>query len=287
MKPIYERLIGSLDEGFLVKEIHGKACNCPWHCHMETELVLVLRSQGYRIVGDNIQSLQRGDLVLLGPNLPHAYQHTDRLSARRPPAHCVLLQFEERLWSNPLELPTMAPVRRLLRRAANGLQIVDPTRKRIMAMLLEMLKLRGVRRITTFLMMLDVLAQSRSCRAIASPGFAAPSTSHEQERIGRVCQFIDENCHRPFRLREAAKLAHMSEGAFSRFFRSHTGRTFPAFVNDLRIGRACRLLTETEMNITEIALSCGYRNISNFNRQFLELKGVSPCEFRRQMGESG
>ena len=79
----------------------------------------------------------------------------------------------------------------------------------------------------------------------------------------------------------------MSEGAFSRFFRTHIGKTFPAFVNDLRIGRACRLLAETEMNVTEIALLCGYRNLSNFNRQFLQLKKGSPSDFRRQMRHSG
>ncbi len=284
MKPIYEKLIGCPDEGFLVKEIHGDACNCPWHCHTEVELVLVLQSQGYRIVGDNIRSLQRGDLVLLGPNLPHAYQHKDRLSVRQPPAHCILLQFEKRLWSSLLELPAMAAVRRLLLRAASGLHIMDPAREQVAAMLLEMLKLRGLRRIATFITVLDALAQSRSCKTIASPGFTTSLTSYEQERIGRICQFIDENYHRSLRLCEVARLTHMSEGAFSRFFRSHMGKTFPAFVNDLRIGRACRLLAETELNVTEIALSCGYRNISNFNRQFLQLKKASPSEFRRRMG---
>ena len=147
MKPLYEKLIGCPDEGFIVKEIHGDACNCPWHCHAELEMVLVLQSQGYRIVGDNIRSLQRGDLVLLGPNLPHAYQHTDRISARPRAAHCVLLQFEERLWSGVLELPAMDGVQRLLQRAVRGLHVMDPTRKQVVAMLGEMLKLRGPRRI--------------------------------------------------------------------------------------------------------------------------------------------
>ena len=121
-----------------------------------------------------------GDLVLLGPSLPHAYQHKDRLSARQPPAHCVLLQFEERLWCGVLELPAMASVRRLLARAANGLHVTDPTRRQVAAMLLEMLKLRGPRRIAAFLAVLDALAQSRSCKTIASPGFTASLSSYGQ-----------------------------------------------------------------------------------------------------------
>ena len=115
MKPIYEKLIGCPDEGFIVKEIHGIACNCPWHCHPEVELVLVQESQGYRIVGDDIQSLQRGDLVLLGPNLPHAYQHAGPIAVSPRAAHCILLQFEERLWSGLLKLPAMAPCASLAR----------------------------------------------------------------------------------------------------------------------------------------------------------------------------
>jgi AraC-like DNA-binding protein len=287
MKPIYEKLIGCPDEGFLVKEIRGDACNCPWHCHTEVELILVLQSQGYRIVGDNTHSLQRGDLVLLGPNLPHAYQHTDRLSAGPSQAHCVLLQFEERIWSNLMELPALVPMQRLLARAANGLHVTGAARKQVASMLQEMLRIRGVRRIALFLTLLDTLAQSRSCKTIASPGFTTPITSREQERIGRICQFIDENYHRPIRLAEVARLAHVSEGAFSRFFRSHMGKTFPAFVNDLRIGRACRWLAETEMSMTEIALSSGFQNISNFNRQFLRLRKVSPSKFRQRIRRHG
>jgi len=75
----------------------------------------------------------------------------------------------------------------------------------------------------------------------------------------------------------------LSEGAFSRFFRGHTGKTFPQFLNELRIGRACSLLMEGDLNVTEIAYECGFANLSNFNRQFLRLKGLSPREFRAQL----
>jgi AraC-like DNA-binding protein len=51
-------------------------------------------------------------------------------------------------------------------------------------------------------------------------------------------------------------------------------------VNELRIGRACSLLMEDDLNITEVAYECGFTNLSNFNRQFLKLKGLSPCKFR-------
>lgn len=287
MKPIYEKLVSCPDEGFLVKELRGEECNCAWHCHAEVELILVLRSQGYRIVGDTIQSLRCGDLVLLGPNLPHVYQHTDRRTARPAEAHCLLLQFESRVWSGLLDLPAMAAVRRLLERSAQGLLVADPTGKQVATMLRQMLAERGLRRIATFLTLLDTLAQSRRCQAIASAGFTQLVPSQEQERIGRICQYIDAHYEDELRVSDVAHLVHMSEGAFSRFFHAHMGKTFPAFVNELRIGRACRLLVETEQSMTEIALACGYQNLSNFNRQFLRRKQVAPSKFRRQMRVHG
>lgn len=283
MKPIFERLVSCPDEGFMLKEIRGEACNCSWHCHAEVELILVLRSQGYRIVGDSTHSLDHGDLVLLGPNLPHAYQHTDRFSTAPAAAHCILLQFEESVFGQLFSLPAMAPVRRMLRRAANGLEFPAATRKHVAAQLTAMLDRRGVGRIAEFLELLETLAQSRGASPIASLGFTARPTFYEQERISRVCRFIDENYHRPLRLAEAARVAHMSEGAFGRFFRRHMGQRFPAFVNELRIGRACRLLAETDLAVTAVAQACGYPNLSNFNRQFRRLKGLSPSEFRRTL----
>ena len=101
--------------------------------------------------------------------------------------------------------------------------------------------------------------------------------------MDRVFQFLNSKVEEPLRLSEAARIVNLSEGAFSRFFRLHTGKTFPEFVNELRIGRACTLLLEDNLNITEVAFECGFTNLSNFNRQFLRLKGFSPREFRLQL----
>ena len=145
----------------------------------------------------------------------------------------------------------------------------------------------GVRRIARFLEILDLLAGSRECRTLANAGFFASGDLFDQERMNRVCRHIIERIDRPIFLSEVARAVHLSEGAFSRFFRLHTGKTFPAFVNELRIGRACRLLAENELNVTEIAFACGFENLSNFNRQFLRLKGTSPSQFRKAVASRG
>src|SRR5690606_263511 len=137
----------------------------------------------------------------------------------------------------------------------------------------------GIERIIQVLRILDVLARSEECRQLASASFAAETESYDQERMNRVFQFLNARIGQEVRLPDVARAAGLGERAFSRFFHLHTGKTFPAFLNELRIGRACRLLIEQDRNVTEISYECGFSSLSNFNRQFLRLKGVSPREF--------
>ena len=282
MKPIFQRLTAEPEEGFIFKDLRSTGFGCPWHAHPEYELILVLEGSGYRIVGDNMTSLGPGDMVFVGPGLPHIWQ--EETGKRPQQVQTLLIQFEEAfLGQGLLKLPAMEPVRRLFLNSTRGLHVVGSTRKRVSALMHEMNRTNGLERLLLFLQILGLLANSKECHPIASPNFAANLELYDQERMERVFQFLTGRLEQELRLSEVAQLVHLSEGAFSRFFRTHTGKTFPEFVNELRIGRACRLLTETEKNITEVAFACGFTNLSNFNRQFLRFKGASPREFRKQM----
>ncbi|MCX7886269.1 MAG: AraC family transcriptional regulator [Verrucomicrobiae bacterium] len=282
MKPVFQKLTASPDEGFAFKVLRGRSFDCPWHFHDEYELILVLESGGYRLVGDHLAPLRPGDLVLIGPNLPHIYNNDEGSPGRVPRVHALLIQFEPDCFGKQwLELPAMAPVRRLLERARLGLHFYGQTRDRVAGLMQQMAKADGLRRIVTFLNILEILATSRHWRTLASREFAVSGTLYDHERMNRVCDFIRQHLDQPLSRPEAARLVNLSEGAFSRFFRLHTGRTFRQFVNELRVGRACRLLAEGEMNITEIAFACGFGNLSNFNRQFRRFKQTTPRAFRR------
>ena len=282
MRPVFQRLTKEPEEGFLFLGVRNPGFNCPWEVHPEHELILVLRGHGYRIVGDNVASVGPGDMVFVAAGLPHLW-HEERAKGAQA-GEALVIQFAEGfLGEGLLKLPALEPVRRFLRNAERGLQIMGPTCKRIRLLMKKMDRSKGLDRIVQFLQVLNCLADSKDCHPIASPDFVANRQLYDQERMDRVFQFLTSHLERDIRLREAAKLANLSDSAFSRFFRGHTGKTFPQFVNELRIGRACRLLTEGEKNITEVAFECGFSNLSNFNRQFHRLKGVSPREFRCQV----
>ena len=124
MKPIFQRLTTESEEGFAFKEIRSSGFGCPWHVHPEYELILVVQGHGDRIVGDNISRLANGDLVLVGPGLPHIWQNTPGSQGRNS-VHFLLIQFEDKLLGDGLmRLPALEPLRRLLHRATRGVHIV-------------------------------------------------------------------------------------------------------------------------------------------------------------------
>ncbi len=284
MKPRYQRLGPTVaEEGFILKTIRAESFECPWHAHSEYELILVLESNGYRVVGENVSELKSGDLVLVGSDLPHIWKN-DPHGAGTHFVHAILLQFEPRfLGDSLLQFPALAHIRRLLERASRGLHFTGATRDCVIDLMIQM---QGMERYPQFLQLmkiLGVLADSNEAQELASAGLIPKAVYYDQERMNRVFEFISTHLDNCLRLKDAAKVINLSESAFSRFFRLNTGRTFPSFVNELRVGRACRLLVETGKSVTEISYQCGFSNLSNFNRQFLRAKHLSPTVFRRDM----
>ena len=284
MKPVLQRLVDSPDQGFASWVVRGRYQNPLWHFHHECELIYNIKGTGSRLVGDHFARLRPGDLTLLGPQLPHSYHNDPATPGRRPQVHALLLQFSDATFSEEWwELPALSRVRRLVRSAAPGLLFTGATRDRVAELMRELVELSGLQRIIRLLDILDTLAASRECRPLASAAFLRGSRRFNPERMTQVWRFIHEHLNQPIFVSDLARMVRLSRGAFSRFFHLHTNKTLPLFVNELRVGRACQMLAEGEMNVTEIALACGFSNMSNFNRQFLRLKNTTPLRFRREV----
>jgi AraC-like DNA-binding protein len=143
----------------------------------------------------------------------------------------------------------------------------------------EMLHARGMRRIGLFVALLDLLTQTERTRLASAP-WRADASAHAGTQISQVLAFIGRNLSQELRETDLAQLAGQSVSAFSRSFRRQAGLPFVQYVNRLRIDLACQLLMSGELNITEICYRVGFNNLSNFNRQFLLLKGMPPSRWR-------
>lgn len=287
MKPVFEHTPRAQWESFHCEVVRGDSYHAAWHFHPEYQITLVIRSSGHRLVGDHIAPLYAGDLVLVGSNLPHVWQQDESRNGSSDDAvHAIIIRFLETFAGKDfLQIPEMEPVLRLLRRSGRGLQVIGRTREIVAEKMQRLSGLDGLERIGGLLSILDTLARSRELKPIASPGFMPALDHSDQNRMRRVYNYINAHLTDSIDRARVAHEAHLSEGAFSRFFKLRTGKTLPQFVNELRIGRACQLLMEEDAKITEIALECGFPSLANFNRRFLEITGVSPRSYRRQFRE--
>jgi AraC-like DNA-binding protein len=287
LKPVLEKTPQAQWESFHCEVLRGASYNALWHFHPELQLTLVLKSRGHRLVGDNITALRPGDLVLVGSNLPHVWHQETGPDAASDAVHAIVVRFLDTfLGAEFLDRPEAESLRQLLRRASRGLEITGKTRDAVEARLRRLAEVRGLSRIVELLGILNVLAGSRELKPIASAGFVPKIDPADQDRMQRVCRYLDTHLTQPLDREQAAAVAHLSPGAFSRFFKARTGKTLPEYVNALRVGRACALLAEDKWKVTDVAMECGFRNLANFNRQFRALTRLSPREYRLRFRET-
>jgi AraC-like DNA-binding protein len=253
-----------------------------WHYHPEFELTLTLNSRGQRYVGDSVDAYDDGDLVLLGPNLPHTWCSAERIAADRP-HHALVMWFTEE-WGAGLtgQLPEMRGVAALLSRAGRGIAFSPEAATRVRPAIESIPGEAPSRRLLSLIGVLAALAEDEGAHPIAGPGSGRiAANTPDRARIERVLDHIHAHYRGPIAVETLAELACLSPSGFHRLFRRHTRLTLTAYVAELRIGQACALLINTERPIAHIAEEAGYRSLANFNRQFLAAKGMTPRAFRR------
>ncbi|TLD71217.1 helix-turn-helix domain-containing protein [Phragmitibacter flavus] len=287
-QPILEQVPPTPQASFLCEVVKGTGYGALWHFHPEHQITLVLKSKGYRIVGDSMERLKPGDLVLVGSNLPHVWHQDETAPKSDDAVHAIVIRFLDNfMGADFMQRPELEAVRGLLRKAGRGLRVTGQTRVEAEARLLKLVECEGLARLIELLGVLELLAHSCDLTPLSSPTYQATSVQvGTQGRMHRVLQYIHANLSEEIDRDEVARRANLSEGAFSRFFKARTGRTLPQYVNELRIGRACLLLAETDRKVVEVAAECGFENLANFNRQFLKTTHKTPRDWRREFQQS-
>jgi AraC-like DNA-binding protein len=283
MKHIYEKFTLPVDQSFTVRaavlEIKKYTS---LKSHVNFEIALLENCIGKRFIGDHIEDFYETELVLLGSFLPHCWQYHSTVNDQTPPKATIVHFFPDFLGNELLNKPEAKHVNHLFTHAAKGILFSGEIVKTAKIILDQMLLKTGLRRAALMLELLDTLAQSDSYKTLSSPSFNMIETSGEANRINRVFDYIFKNFKEDISLQEIAAIIPMSTAAFCRYFKSKTNRTLVEFIKEIRIGHAAKLLMEGNHNITEACYDSGYNNISNFNKQFKDLKGVSPRNFMKQ-----
>jgi len=281
MKPLFEKVLLS-ESSFLVKEEHFLGFDVPWHLHPEFELTLLMQGGGTKNIGDHISEIHDQELILLGPNLPHSWFGSETLEPASLSKQIVIQFPYDFLGANFFENHAFARIRDLLQRSYRGLLFHDPEKSDLINGVTKMLQLSDFDRTVELLKILNILAQSKKFEILSSMGYSSQLNRSESARLNAIYGFILDHFKTGLDLQTVATFASMTPQAFSRYFRERTRRTFISFLNEVRIGYACRLISEKKMSISQICYECGYTNLSNFNRQFKKIKAMTPSHFANQ-----
>jgi AraC-like DNA-binding protein len=252
-----------------------------WHFHDEYELHLIVATSGKAFVGDWIGPFEPGHLVLCGPRLPHNWISLD-VPAEGVAERDLVIQFHhEPLLRAAADIPELAEVLPLLERARHGIEffgISEQAQKHWRRVKCG----RGIQRFSAFCDFLCDLARCTDYHLLSNVQMQGVNDDAQLELINTVLNRITADVAQNLLASDFAAELGMSESHFSRFFRRATGNTFTAFVHRVRINRACQLLMESDRFVSRICYEVGFNNIANFNRRFLEIKGMTPSAFRQQ-----
>ncbi|KAA9357425.1 AraC family transcriptional regulator [Larkinella humicola] len=270
---------------FIVKELVEPHFDPNWHFHPHYQLFLVVEGTGTRFIGDSIKPFSEGDLVFLGPNLPHLWR-SDHAFFQRDSGlitRGIVVYFpEDFLGDHFFDKPEMSLIQQLLEHARRGLEWTGPSQKMVQETLQQLASQPvNFNRVMTLLSLLDELSHAVDYRFITSLGYTNTVKPSETDRMQQVHNYVLGHFHDDISLDSVADLAGMTPPAFCRYFKARANKTFSEFVSEIRIGHSCKLLMEGKLSVTQVSYESGYRTLSNFNRQFKGITGQTPSEYVR------
>ncbi|WP_025764225.1 AraC family transcriptional regulator [Dyadobacter tibetensis] len=283
MKAPIHKNIESQIRSITIQELIEPHFDSNWHFHPHYQLFTVLKGTGKRFIGDSIQTFEPGDTVFLGPDIPHLWRNDASYYAgdESLQTHGIVLYFQEDfLGKDFLEKQEMLPLKQLFLESKRGIHYKGPLQETIRLTLMEMLHMDGFKSILKLLSLLEMMSIEQEGTPIASLGYTNQFKLSETERMQKVHNHVLQHYQQDIRLGEVAALAGMTEAAFCRYFKARSNKTFVDFVNEIRIGHACKLLLEQKTNISQIAYDSGFDSLSNFNRNFKKYTGTTPRTYK-------
>nr|WP_291529449.1 AraC family transcriptional regulator [Bacteroides sp. UBA939] len=258
----------------------------PWHFHSQYEIICVRESHGLCFVGDCIEKFSAGDVILFGTNLPHYMRSDDIYGSAETTSRVqgTIIQFEQNFMQYSFDhYPQFHQIKMLLEESERGIIFPSQNTTKIGELISGFPLLSGFYQISGLLELLQELATTSERRSLASPHYYRKFPAMGNKRIDKIISFVNNNYTRNLRLQEIASMASMNTSAFCRYFKENTGKTLLQYVMEMRVGYACKLLEVGGMDISQIAVECGFESITHFNRTFKQLTNLTPTQYRNNI----
>ncbi len=269
---------------FMMKEITAPYFVNIHHFHDDYELVYVVESSGKRIIGNSIGNFKKQDMVLVSPSLPHAWFNDREYYDNSLTARSIVTYFRKD-WIEKQLLGQSGgeKFKTMVDHASRGIKITGKTNRRIASMLVEALRSPGLLKAAQILRILHELSETDEFELLADAHYVNSYGQNEAMRINQVYEYVMKNFTSEIKLNTVADLVHMSPNAFSRYFKTRTQKTFSLFVNEIRIGHACKLLQGEDFTMSQICFASGFQSMTNFTKFFKRFMNKSPLQYRKEL----
>ncbi|HEY5464905.1 MAG TPA: AraC family transcriptional regulator [Hanamia sp.] len=283
MKLLQTEISSGINSYLSVIERDDAFFKAPFHFHPEMELIYITESFGKRIIGDNIEPFNEGDMVFIGSNLPHIwmndeiyYTNNSHLKAR-----AIVVYFNKDIFSKGFyEMKEAIKIKEFFSNAEKGIRINGNTKEIIGQKLKILLNKKDFEKVIGLFEIIHILSQSNDISFITSDGYNAQLKHSETDRLSEVYKYVQQNFKENISLGTIANISNLTPQSFCRLFKKRTGKSFVEYLNEVRISAACKYLLDSDWSISEVAYNCGYKTVSNFNKLFKNITGNSPKIYR-------
>jgi AraC-like DNA-binding protein len=279
MKPVIQKLPLAEDVSFYAHTHTTPTFEYVWHQHIEYELILMKKSKGLAFIGTYTGEYEEGDIFFIGSNVPHVFQKNDNNAT----ASALVIQFRDDFMGKALSaLPEGYLVRKTFDKSMLGIKISQgKTKAKLTQLFQEIEQVNGFEKILKLLEIIQFMSEHCVLESLSNRSIGTVEVKNK-ERLDKVFQHTIDSFKKTITLNNIASLINMSVPAFCKYFKTATGKTYFDFLNEVRIGYACNLLIDSDMNISEVAYSSGFNTIAHFNRQFTKIKHCKPSDFRKK-----
>ncbi|NGP89206.1 AraC family transcriptional regulator [Fodinibius halophilus] len=284
-KSIYFQIPKIEEEGIVVQYDNQPHFYDQLHHHPELQLVYILEGTGDLFIGDSITTFKPGDLFLFGSNQSHILKSDAQFFRNdcEKKSRAVSIFFHETsLGDGFFDISETAIIKKLIERANRGLVFSTDIAEEIGRRMHHLLDTSGFDRFLETLSILHKLAQSKEYAYLAQKSSTHPPDDKDSERINNIINYILNHYQEDIQLETIAEIANYSKTSFCRFFKKRTRKTFTQFLNEVRVAQACKLLRNSDMNISRICYESGFNNVSNFNRQFKRITETTPKNYAQK-----
>jgi AraC-like DNA-binding protein len=283
MKPFFQKLAPLPEQSVIFRDEELPHFRVPWHFHPEIEILLVIKSTGTNYIGDSINRFTEGEICIIGENMPHWWKSDQKYLEKKESINtkAFIIQFKKEIFDlNFINLPELNQIKDLLERSQRGIRFFGNSRENLGKQIKKIFQSSDINRITGLILLLDSMARADDYRYLSSIGYSKIINTYDFYRFNKIHEYVLKNFTNTIKLEEVASAVNMCPTAFCRYFKKHTGKSFLAFLNEFRIGHACKLLVEEKITVSMVCTESGFNNMSNFNEQFKKIVKLTPSEYQ-------